>query len=167
MTAARGRTELLLEKLRADIAPEDKQQVERDLAALRRRVVWITVTTDHVGTVLTDVRLPDRGLAIQNLYPMPMAAELRLGLRTGSHVLAHGRGDGQKPITWVVELKPGRTPPTHEDRHRRPRRQDGDRERDVGVHEAAWRPELWHTTGSQRRMGGAAWGRARARLPQR
>ena len=77
MTAARGRTELLLEKLRADIAPEDKQQVERDLAALRRRVVWITVTTDHVGTVLTDVRLPDRGLAIQNLYPMPMAAELR------------------------------------------------------------------------------------------
>ena len=79
----------------------DKQQIQRDLAALKAAVAWVTLSATKSATAV-DERTPRSGSVIRNRYKIG-TKPLKLGFHPGVHkVKAGGK-------TWSVEIAPGST----------------------------------------------------------
>ena len=100
-----GYYERFLDKKGDDIEPDDKAQVDRDLAALRSAVAWITFSSDRPSTMLSDERTPRSGTVVRNRYPIGLANR-RFGVHPGSHVFT-ATTEGFDPVTWRIEIKNG------------------------------------------------------------
>jgi hypothetical protein len=88
----------------AQLDPEERAQVERDLATLETGVVRLTVSSDPPGARLLDERFPATGNPIHNSYG-PLDSSTVIGLRPGRHRIT-ARLAGRKDVTWEVELSP-------------------------------------------------------------
>ena len=97
--------ETFLEKKGSDIEDADREQVERDLNALKAVVAWVTLSSDKAGITVDDVRTPRRGAAVRNRYAAGLQA-IKLGIHPGSHVFT-ARSDDGKTLTWEVEIQNG------------------------------------------------------------
>jgi hypothetical protein len=85
-----------------DIAPDEKEQIIRDLETLKASVARVTVTLESGRATLLDTRTPTRGSPIRNAYgPLEKTAELML--RPGHHRLTVTEG-GREIGVWEVSL---------------------------------------------------------------
>ena len=67
-----------------DIAPDEKEQIVRDLETLKASAARVTVTLESGPAMLLDTRTPTRGSPVRNAYgPVEKTAELTL--RPGHH----------------------------------------------------------------------------------
>jgi hypothetical protein len=88
-----------------DLAPLEREQIERDLATLRAGLVTLSVETDPPGATLLDTRVPTFGERVKNAYG-PIQRRTELSLRQGKHVIvAHLQGYLDE--TWEIEADAG------------------------------------------------------------
>lgn len=93
-------------KLKGDkIDSADKQQVDKDLTALRAAVAWVVIKTDRANVRLTDVRTPTKGFPVRNQYTLQKGAT-KLGIHPGQHTFT-ASVDGAPEQTWTVEIANG------------------------------------------------------------
>lgn len=89
----------------ADIDPEEKAQVTRDLQTLKTSVAKVSFTVDVPGASLTDIRVPVRGERVTNLYG-PLDRGSDLGLRPGHHLWTV-RLAGYEDASWEFDVPAG------------------------------------------------------------
>jgi hypothetical protein len=92
-----------------DIDKDERQQVEKDLLAIKSRVVKVHLEFPRAGIKVTDERVDARGNRILNDYEAT-AATLDIGAHHGHHVLIARFPEGN--ARWEVDLVPG-TAATH------------------------------------------------------
>jgi hypothetical protein len=85
----------------ANIDPDEKAQVERDLAVLKAQVVTVHLTFPGTGAAVTDERTDSRGNKMINEYAAS-AETLTLGLHPGDHVLTARMQAGS--AKWETQL---------------------------------------------------------------
>ncbi|HEX9620295.1 MAG TPA: hypothetical protein VF989_09180 [Polyangiaceae bacterium] len=89
----------------AELAPEERAQVQRDLDTLRSGAVEVTLRGFAVGDVLMDRRVPLSGATVMNRYDVATDPTL-LRLRAGRHELVLSRA-GFEDIRWGFEASSG------------------------------------------------------------
>jgi len=89
----------------ADIDPDERAQIVRDVQTLSVGVVRVTVTVNEPGALVTDVRVPVRGEKITNTYTLEQG-KLSVGIRPGHHVIS-ARAPGFEDATWEVDALAG------------------------------------------------------------
>jgi hypothetical protein len=92
-----------------DIDKDERQQVEKDLLAIKSRLVKVHLEFPRGGIKVGDERVDARGNRILNDYEASAAA-LDIGLHHGHHVLVARFPEGES--RWEVDLVPG-TAATH------------------------------------------------------
>ncbi|MBM4373518.1 MAG: hypothetical protein FJ095_00420 [Deltaproteobacteria bacterium] len=97
--------ERYLERKGADIAAEDKQQVENDLRGLKAAIAHVTFSSDLPGVTIQDTRTPRRGPEVRNTYKLG-STKLRLGVHPGDHSFV-AQAKGHPDQKWTIELKSG------------------------------------------------------------
>jgi len=95
----------VLEKKGDDLDPNDKSQIERDLAALKATVAWITFSADKGQTTLIDERTPRRGAVVRNKYEIGIQNK-KFGIHPGQHKFT-AQTEGSPDQTWNVEVTSG------------------------------------------------------------
>jgi hypothetical protein len=89
-----------------DIAPAEKEQIERDLSTLKLGVAKVTFTSNIPDTTIIDKRVPTQGDAVNNVYgPMMAFTPMQIGIRQGHHIIT-ARANG-KELTWEVDAPGG------------------------------------------------------------
>jgi len=96
-----------LEQGQRELDRSEREQFQRDVAALETSVVWVTFRSVPEGATLTDQRLAVSGASITNRYA-PLAGELRVGLRSGQHRIT-ARLAGHEDAVWELEAASGST----------------------------------------------------------
>lgn len=94
-----------LTKKGTDIDPQDKAQVEKDLAALDASVAWVTFSSDRPNVRVVDVRTPRRGQVVRSIYTIGIEV-LTLGVHPGSHEVV-ASSDGFPDQKWTIEIANG------------------------------------------------------------
>ncbi len=91
-----------------DIDPEERDQIGKDLQAMRSGVAHISVdVAPGTGAVtVIDTRTPVTGAPIVNTYG-PLATKTEIGLRPGHHVLRVRTPAGDESGPWEIDAKPG------------------------------------------------------------
>lgn len=90
-----------------EVAPAEKEQIERDLQTLKLGLVRVAFTSNVPETTIIDRRIPTQGDAVNNVYgPVIAARPLPLGLRQGHHVIT-ARASGKPEQTWEVDAAAG------------------------------------------------------------
>lgn len=87
------------------LAPDEREQFQRDLATLKAGVVRLSIDVNEPGATITDERMPVTGSAIRNNYA---AADkhLEIGVRSGHHkVTAHLAG--YEDAVWEIDAVSG------------------------------------------------------------
>lgn len=87
----------------ADIEPDERTQVQRDLSTLEASAAKLKLELPE-GAMLLDERFPAMGSAIQNSYG-PSKGALDVGVRPGRHRFTASL-DGKTSDAWEVELQP-------------------------------------------------------------
>jgi hypothetical protein len=83
-----------------DIQPEEKKQIETDLATIKAGVVRLTVESNVPDVTIADIRVTSRGERILNVYAMK-GTKAEIGVRAGHHELtlrAPGYDDSMQPF---------------------------------------------------------------------
>lgn len=88
-----------------DLDPSEKEQVERDLAALKAGLAKVTLTSQPSGAVVQDVRIPSTGQPITNIYG-PIDGTQEIGIRRGHHVMK-ARWPGGAEQVWELDVNGG------------------------------------------------------------
>ncbi|MCA9619516.1 MAG: hypothetical protein KC731_10840 [Myxococcales bacterium] len=96
---------IVLAKKGDDLAPEEKAQIERDLAALQATVAWVSLSADRPGVTLVDTRTPRQGNPIRNTYHIGIEQK-KFGIHPGNHKLV-ARAEGMKDSEWTVQIANG------------------------------------------------------------
>ena len=91
----------------SQIDPDERAQVERDLATLKAGAVTLTLSSTPAGAALTDERSPVTGAAVVNQYG-PLGAPLTIRVRPGHHRLT-ARLAGHRDAVWELEARSGGT----------------------------------------------------------
>ncbi len=94
-----------LTKKGADIDPQDKAQVEKDLGALDSSVAWVTFSSDRPNVRVVDVRTPRRGQVVRSTYTIGLEV-MTLGVHPGSHEVV-ASADGFPDVKWTIEIANG------------------------------------------------------------
>jgi hypothetical protein len=92
----------------ADIEPDERAQITRDLQTLGVGVVRVSMkikAPPGVKVLLTDVRIPVRGERITNSYPVT-GETVSLGIRSGRHVITV-RAEGHLDEVWELDALAG------------------------------------------------------------
>src|SRR5262249_32836432 len=92
-----------------DIDKDERQQVEKDLLAIKSRVVKVHLQFPRAGLKVSDERVDARGNRILNDYEAS-GTTLDIGAHHGHHVLIARFPEGES--RWEVDLVPG-TAATH------------------------------------------------------
>jgi hypothetical protein len=96
---------VFLAKKAADPNDPDRQQVERDLAALRTAVAWVTLTADRDDVTVLDERTPHSGTPIRNTYRVG-TKPLRVGVHPGLHRFTASIS-GMPDRDWRIDISNG------------------------------------------------------------
>lgn len=99
--------ETVLAKKGDDLAENEKAQMERDLAALKAVVAWVTLSSDRPGVQVIDERTPRRGIPIRNRYEVGLQPK-KIGLHPGNHKLV-AKAQGFPDQQWSVQINNGAT----------------------------------------------------------
>ena len=91
----------------ADLDPDERAQMERDLQTLKAGVVFITLQSDPPGAVVVDTRTPSRGSPVTNRYELK-DEPLKIGVRPGAHRFS-ATLSGYQESTWTVTATAGGT----------------------------------------------------------
>jgi hypothetical protein len=86
---------------KTDLAPEDRAQIQSDVARLKATVAWVTLSADRDGATVVDTRTPNRGGAIRNTYAVG-TAPTKLGVHPGLHKF-EATVDGLT-VTWDIDI---------------------------------------------------------------
>jgi hypothetical protein len=97
--------EAFLAKKQADPEDPDRQQVERDLAAMRTAVAWVTLSADRDSVTVLDERTPHSGSPIRNSYTVG-TKPLRVGVHPGLHRFV-ASVTGMPDRDWKIDIKNG------------------------------------------------------------
>lgn len=89
----------------ADIDPQEREQIERDLKNLEAAIVKARVNVTPAGATVIDTRTPVQGAPVVNRYG-PTAGPLELGIRPGQHEITV-QLDGYDDASWTFEAAPG------------------------------------------------------------
>ena len=90
-----------------EVAPAEKEQIERDLQTLKLGLVRVTFTSNIPETTIIDRRVPTQGDAVNNVYgPLKAAQPMPLGIRQGHHIIT-ARAPGKPEQVWEVEAMAG------------------------------------------------------------
>jgi hypothetical protein len=85
-----------------DIAPDEREQIVRDLETLKASAAKVILTLDAGPATLFDTRTPTRGSPVRNSYG-PVEKTTELTLRPGHHQIAVSVG-GREVGVWEVHL---------------------------------------------------------------
>jgi hypothetical protein len=88
-----------------DLSPDERKQIERDLATLRASAVRVRVKINVPGASLVDVRVPVQGGSITNVYG-PVQNELEIRIRPGNHTMT-AKLRGYPAVNWEFDAQPG------------------------------------------------------------
>jgi hypothetical protein len=89
----------------ATLAPEEREQFQRDLGTLQAGVVKLTIDLNVPGATITDERVPVTGSAVRNTY-VPEGQHLEIGVRAGHHKIT-ASAPGYPPLVWEMEAVSG------------------------------------------------------------
>ena len=90
-----------------EVAPSEKEQIERDLQTLKLGLVRVTFTSNVPETTIIDKRVPTQGDAVNNVYgPMLATQPMPLGIRQGHHIIT-ARAPGKQELVWEVDAAAG------------------------------------------------------------
>ena len=89
----------------AEIDPEERAQIVRDLQTLTVGVVRITLEASPPGAMILDERVPVRGPRVTNAYG-PVNGKIEIGVRPGHHVFT-AKLAGREDAQWEVEAYAG------------------------------------------------------------
>jgi len=87
------------------VDPEEKAQMQRDLATLTAGVVTLELTSLPAGAFIIDERVAVQGPPIKNTYG-PLTEKLVVGVRAGQHRLT-AHLDGYQDQSWMVDARSG------------------------------------------------------------
>ena len=89
----------------ATLAPEEREQFQRDLGTLQAGVVKLSIDVNLPGVTISDERVPVTGSAVRNTY-VPDGQHLEVGVRAGHHKLT-ASAPGYAPEVWEMEAVSG------------------------------------------------------------
>lgn len=89
----------------ADIDPEERAQITRDLQTLQVGLVRLELKIDQLDARVSDVRVPVKGGPITNVYG-PVRGRIELGVRPGHHLLTV-KAEGYDDATWELDATAG------------------------------------------------------------
>jgi hypothetical protein len=92
-----------------ELAPPEREQIQRDLLTLKAGVVQVSVSSTPPGAAITDVRTPVQGPDVRNSYG-DAEAPLVLWLRRGHHVIT-AKLAGYLDAEWEFEASGATLPP--------------------------------------------------------
>jgi len=90
-----------------DIDPDERKQIERDIATMKTGLVRVTIKVDAPGASIVDNRVPVRGAHVINVYG-PVRGTIELGIRAGHHAI-RAKTDAGESTTWDFDAAPGAT----------------------------------------------------------
>lgn len=97
--------ELYLSKAKpGDISKKKREQMQKDVQALRAGLVRVTVKTTPATGVLVDQRFTASGTTVANRYAV-VGGAASLGIHPGNHKITF-EADGHEPQSWVFEAAP-------------------------------------------------------------
>jgi hypothetical protein len=88
-----------------DIEPDEREQIERDLAALEASAVHVSVTVRQASASLADTHYPAHGANVVNVYAPTQGVNEYL-MRPGHHVMTL-RVDAHDVASWEFTAAPG------------------------------------------------------------
>ena len=89
----------------ATLAPEEREQFQRDLGTLQAGVVKLSIDVNVPGATISDERVPVTGSAVRNTY-VPNGQHLEIGVRAGHHKIT-ASAPGYAPQVWEMEAISG------------------------------------------------------------
>ena len=89
----------------AQIAGDDRGQIESDLLPLKPAVATLALTANRPGALVVATRQPASGLPKSNRYVVPEGG-LTLGVHPGSYTFT-ASVDGMPDVTWKAEIANG------------------------------------------------------------
>lgn len=101
----------------ATLAPEERDQFQRDLGTLQAGVVKLSIDLNLPGVVISDERVPVTGSAVRNSYT-PDGQHLEIGVRAGHHKIT-ASAPGYEAAVWEFEAVSG-APQAHTFELKRP-----------------------------------------------
>ena len=94
----------------ATLAPDEREQFQRDLATLKAGVVRLSLDVNLPGATILDERVPVTGSSMRNLYT-PTDKHAEIGVRAGHHKVT-AKVEGYEDAVWEVDAVSG-VPQTH------------------------------------------------------
>ncbi len=89
----------------ATLAPEEREQFQRDLGTLQAGVVKLSLDVSVPGASISDERVPVTGSPVRNSY-VPDGQHLEIGVRAGHHKIT-ASAPGYEPAVWEMEAVSG------------------------------------------------------------
>jgi hypothetical protein len=89
----------------ASLAPEEREQFQRDLGTLQAGVVKLSIDVNVPGASISDERVPVTGSPVRNSY-VPAGQHLEVGVRAGHHKIT-ASAPGYEPAVWELEAVSG------------------------------------------------------------
>lgn len=89
----------------ADIDPEERAQIVRDVQTMTVGVTRLTLVIDEIEARVTDVRTPVKGEKITNAYG-PVRGKIDIGIRPGNHIITV-KLQGYDDIVWELDAHAG------------------------------------------------------------
>jgi hypothetical protein len=89
----------------ATLAPEEREQFQRDLGTLQAGVVKLSIDVNLPGVTISDERVPVTGSVVRNTY-VPDGQHLEVGVRAGHHKIT-ATAPGYAPAVWEMEAVSG------------------------------------------------------------
>jgi hypothetical protein len=89
----------------ASLAPEEREQFQRDLGTLQAGVVRLSIDVNLPGASISDERVPVTGSPVRNSY-VPDGQHLEVGVRAGHHKIT-ATAPGYEPAVWELEAVSG------------------------------------------------------------
>jgi hypothetical protein len=89
----------------AALAPDEREQFQRDLGTLQAGVVKLSIDVNVPGAIISDERVPVTGSAVRNSY-VPDGQHLEIGVRAGHHKIT-ASAPGYAQLVWEMEAVSG------------------------------------------------------------
>jgi hypothetical protein len=89
----------------ATLAPEEREQFQRDLGTLQAGVVKLSLDVNLPGVTISDERVPVTGSTVRNSYLLD-GQHLEVGVRAGHHKIT-ASAPGYEPSVWELEAVSG------------------------------------------------------------
>lgn len=89
----------------ASLAPEEREQFQRDLGTLQAGVVKLSISVNLPGVTISDERVPVTGSTVRNSYAAA-GQQLEIGVRAGHHKIT-ASAPGYEPAVWELEAVSG------------------------------------------------------------